>query len=250
MNKGLFRTSKVYQWKRNKEESHWWLLCSMRLGLCKDIRLYMLSFLCDPIYEMEIQGDGTIRCWSETQLRLYRAVQDSNHVLFNAPPRSGTTTVLAGIVATMCLNATMLKKRWSIHITCVSMQRSHAFMGTLNGFLRSTALDFIRQTKEVFRQEFFSVCCTPLVMLHGSVFDMYILDNANDMNPAVFFRDIIPRVQIQDSKLLVCGAPSKDSWLQNLSRLTVNHEGAPFFHQIECDTVHLDKMARLRALYE
>lgn len=241
MNKGLFHTNKVYQWKRNKEESHWWLLCSIRLGLCKDIRFYMLSFLCDPIYEMEIDADGRIQCWSETQLRLYRAVQDSDFVLFKAPRRSGITTVLAGIVATMCLNATRREKKLSIHITCESMQQSYAFMSRLNVFLQSTALYTIIQ--EVFETEFFKVSSTPLARLGGFFFDMYILDTATESQQDVFFREILPRVQMRESHLLVCGNTFTDLLAQSISNLGC-------FYQIECDPVHLDKMARLRALYE
>lgn len=251
MDKGLFHTSKIYKWKQNKEEAKYWLLCALRLGICKDIRHYMLQFLCDPIYAMEVNENGPITCWSETQLRLYAAIQgEENYVLFNTPPRSGVTTVLAGIVATMCLNATKSKRLLSIHISNVTTHGRSRFLKQVDNFLSSSSLDWKFKNNEVFQTEFFTVSGSYPRTSRGLAFDMYIVDNLEHMDPAFLFKEILPHLQMSNAKVILCGDAVKDGQMERLSRLKIGKYDTPIFHLVECDTAHLEAVAKIQRLYE
>jgi hypothetical protein len=98
--------TRVYQRLRNQQECRMWLLCSLRIGICKDIRLYVTRFLYDIMHELETFPDQGIRSWSNTQMKLYYALQQTHICFYRAPNNNSTQIVIAGIIASIMCNAT------------------------------------------------------------------------------------------------------------------------------------------------
>lgn len=197
------KRTRVFQRLRNQQECRTWLLCSLRLAICKDIRLHVTQFLYDTMHELETFPDQGIRSWSNTQMKLYYAIQQNHICFYRAPDETSAQLVTAGIIASIMCNAEL---ELCIGILASCEDKSISLMHQVYSFCK----------ERIFMQEQSAYClATNLVSVvtlspskwRASRCHLYIvlgMDTA--MIEPIFFSHLVPLLQMSRARFVLCGS--------------------------------------------
>lgn len=195
------KRTRVFQRLRNQQECHMWLLCSLRLGICKDIRLHVTQFLYDTMHELETFPDQGIRSWSNTQMKLYYAIQQNSLCFYRAPNNDSAQIVIAGIIASIMCNATL-----EIRIGILTQYKgeSDSIMTHIYSFLEER-LFMKEQCASRIATSLVSVSSGVLTLQRSSIeYDLIFLPYVMD-DPVYLYKRIIPYLTMSDTRTVICG---------------------------------------------
>lgn len=200
MDRALFKSNTIYQWRLNPAEARAWLLCSLRLGLIKDLRRHILNLLRYPIYQ-PMQVPPGVGIWNTAQLKLYAAIQENTAVLARCEKRTGTSTLLAALIGTMCLNTT---RKLTIQFHAASAISAWSMSGKVYKFLSNLKVSLDTVHRDVLKGHNLEVYFHIVDQCDLVKRDVYILDGANCVNRSTAWSNIIPHIAAQTGRRIIC----------------------------------------------
>lgn len=212
MERALFKTASIHSWIRNKEECRMWLLCSLRLGIYNDIRRYLLRYLLDPVYNLDVIPTH------RSSDRMYRTMQKEQYALWKTDFRSGTTLGLISAVVNLVVNATTRERQLNINVTCASPDLLSSFLRTVFNKLYFKNCRVVKFIGGVLETSFAHVssCSHDNILPHG--YDIFIIDNVPWSKSPLYDKSFILNHDQSKVQFFFCGFKS---WFGDLTELQI-----------------------------
>jgi hypothetical protein len=201
----------VFLWIRNTHESVTWLLCSKHLPISRDVAKYLLKFLFDKRYLFDLDLGIT---WNPLQLDSARSLLEHNYTLVDTPRRIGSIYCAMGIVATFLLR----ERNYTILVYCSESGLAEKFTSRVHEMIANRCKNVYTTNTHLSLPDFKSELIVS-ENLHGPIPSCSLVIMIDALDPAQFFKFIVPLMSVRHSKLLWFGDSEQSPWYEKMLEL-------------------------------